>query len=513
MDKVPKTDPNDIFRRFAVERWLEENLNIGASNCIATLDESMVARILQEGPKAIRAILKEPRWGNRKNDGGVLYTSLQNALKSVAQESNDPLYHAPWQEENFTNTPLEVGEEQFSTEQSMEHVGPIDHAVDSFKELLMQLSDAQVTPEFVERSFQLFKDECIRLNPNYIFRFDLTEARRRLLRGDPTPLKVLIFEFNEQICYPSNRVYTPITIGPNELLVEYYDASIYGHWRKHVTPTGQIGFSASVSRKRGRNDNCVQSAMTMGNRFFLEDAELRVDSDDHYKMIQTSTEQNPCWYALRSYFRARNINADQYFQFLEQFRIIFEEREHLYDQSCIELYKEQHPNKEQYAATTDVLIASRGGSLTNLWKQKQNTDFKYIMENITTEFVGQLGGLIHNMQAFIKRGEMAMAFAAFLNYLGLMCDSTSLKQEIVMRCDDKQQAEDKIANIPNGAYMFVGEILIHDLDSSGSTFNILSRCQPGSDEHPAHVALRLLEEVYAKNSHSLEERKKLLNIE
>lgn len=501
------------YRRLAVVSWLEENLDCDALGREAASDTGMVSRILEEGPKAIRAILKESRWHKKRKEAGGLYSSLQAALKSATKNPEDPLYHAPWQSEPFTTHPLEVGVTENPPESAVELRGDAEEAIDALQRFLPSFLSI-ASDESVAHEYDELVRVCSRMNPSFDFHFDLSDARRRLHDGgDPAPLENVLLALSRQVCFPARRVFLPIGIQADHI-PEYYNAHILGEWRRHEMPIGEAGFSNTVRRERQRQNTVyIQTAMTFKRFFFLDEEAKRAESDDHYRIIQARNERNPFWLALRCYLRSQRVDAGRYHDVLEKHRTIFEECEHIYDQNCIELYRQQHPHCAQHVVAAEALIAPRGGSLSRLWDRRKNTPLAFAMYPVTAEFIGQLGSVIKHMKMFIDRGEKAMSFAAFLNFMGII-QHTRMQREGIekLRRGDSLPIEDFFLEVPNGAYLLLGEMFLSELDPPhGSAVAILQKCQ-GSGEHPAEIALQLLEQAYARNSQSVTERKEMLGL-
>ena len=501
------------YKRLVVEQWLGDNLQRDAFGKEAISDSTSVDSIVMEGAKAIREILRQSRWHEQKPNTNRLYVSLQEALKHVDRLPTDSLYAAQWQQEEFSKTPLDVGAAEEPPECSLEIASDIQSAKNAYKFFISRLVETDESDASVIDAYGEFIAACSEIRQGISFRFDLTEALRRFHQsGDLTTIMTLNAEFAENICYPANEIFSPIMLSQDSP-VEYYEAHILGNWRKHDLPIGTPGFSADTERYNMREKTVFTQAAFTVERFFFNDVRcMHAECAGHYRFIQSSTEANPFWYALRTYMRLHDVDGAQYLDTMEKPRYAFEESEHMYDQNCIGLYKAQHPDIEQHRAIAEVLVAPRAGLLPDFWTRNKDSDSERRTMQVMTEFPGQLGGLIRNMKAFIDQGQKAMAFSTFLNQMGIMVylrdTYASIKREYYG--NDAHEAEQELLQ-DTGGYLLVADMLLRELDPHGSALTILQRCQEGGD-HPADVALLLLEEEYARNSPSLAERKVLLGL-
>ena len=307
------------YKRLVVEQWLGDNLQRDAFGKEAISDMNLVDSIVVEGAKAIRNILKAPRWHRQKQNAHGLYTSLQEALRNVNRLPTDPLYAAQWQDEEFSHIPLDVGKAEVPPECSLEIASDIQSAKNAYKLFISRLVETDESDASVIDAYGEFIAACSEIRQGISFRFDLTEALRRFHQsGDLTTIMTLNAEFAENICYPANEIFSPIVLS-QDCPVEYYEAHILGNWRRHDLPIGAPGFSADAERcNRGERTAFNQAAFTAG-RFFFNDVKcMHAECADHYRYIQSSTEANPFWYALRRYMRLHGVGATQYLDTMEK---------------------------------------------------------------------------------------------------------------------------------------------------------------------------------------------------
>jgi len=501
------------YKRLSVEQWLNDNLRRDAFGNEAVSDRTLVNLIIEKGAKAIREILRQSRWHEQKPNTNRLYVSLQEALKHVDRLPTDSLYAAQWQQEEFSNIPLDVGTAEEPPECSLEITGDVQSAKNAYKHFVARLIATDSSEESVAEAYEQFIAACSEILPGVSFHYDLTDALRRFHQnGDLTAIMTLNTEFAKNICYPANEIFSPIMLSQDSP-VEYYEAHILGNWRKHDLPIGTPGFSADTERYNMREKTVFTQAAFTVERFFFNDVRcMHAECAGHYRFIQSSTEANPFWYALRTYMRLHDVDVAQYLDTMEKPRYAFEESEHMYDQNCIELYKAQHPEMEQHRAIAEVLVAPRAGLLPDFWTRNKDSDSERRTMQVMTEFPGQLGGLIRNMKAFIDQEQKAMAFSTFLNQMGIMVYLRDMYESIKKEYydNDAHEAEQGLLQ-DTGGYLLVADMLLRELDSHGSALKILQKSQESGD-HPADVALLLLEEAYTRNSPSLAERKALLGL-
>ncbi|MFC1570195.1 GNAT family N-acetyltransferase [Candidatus Omnitrophota bacterium] len=252
-------------------------------------------------------------------------------------------------------------------------------------------------------------------------------------------------------------------------------------------------------------------ALTLGTYAFVDPSVAESDVRSMYKGVMDSISQDPiCARILESWLRKAGVDEESYCRLFGRDRYFYEERQHARDNAFMELLFNVDSKLPEEGSRVAEAHIKRHQTPSQLEKAYEITlrdgGILAYLNHITAELVGQLGGIITEMEDHLKNGEKDLAYIAFLDFILFKMMQDNMGNEI------KREQGQLPLSIETMDF-FVAGLIAEYLSQKGiSLYNapLLKEFEKGP-RHPAGRALKLIKEIYEANFYTEKERISLLS--